>query len=181
MGNLAVSFGWVAAEVSYWLIDTAEFFSSPCVVAASGAVRAGCSSFLAWLPTRWQSPLVHHSCACQAAGLTAAGSELAKLCSWRDQEPGGWKGNTCCRESPNGLRPPALSPHGFSVETPLNSYIFPSNISDETEMTPEREWDFSPRLTMHVFAVGTILPNKAPQVETEEGISAYTSCQIGPS
>lgn len=51
-------------------------------------------------------------------------------------------------------------------------------------MTPEPlyvERVFSPRLTVDIFAVGAILPNQAPQVGIEEGTSAYTSCQIGPS
>lgn len=160
--------------VSPYLLTVPSVFLAP-----RGCCRWGrpCT-LLVWLPTRWQSPLVHHSCACQAAGLTAAGSELAKLGAWEDQKPGGWKGSTCL---PWGISLWAESgrsqPSWLQRRHTSSSCVSPSNISNDERRTRDC---FPLLLAVHILAVGAILPNKASQVETGEGISAYASCLVAP-
>lgn len=161
-------FGWIAAEVSH---RTSIF------LALRGCCPWGCPcwacTLVGRLPTRWQSPLGHHSCACRAA----AGSELAGLGAWGDREPAGWEGSTGL---PWGVSPWAESggsqPSWFQRRHTSSSDVSPSNISNDERRTRDR----FPLLAAHILAVGAILPNRAPRVEAEEGISAYAGCLVAP-
>lgn len=156
--------------------------SSPCGVAISGAVRGSCWVF------KPSGVIAHEMAVAASASLMSLSSSWIDSCGQRAGRAPLLGASGATRVERQNLLAVGRLPTGwdlllswFQWRLTFKSYNFPSSISDETQMARELlcvKWVFSPRLAVHVFAHGTILPNKASQEEIEKGISACTSCQI---